>query len=191
MGGYGSGRWHGHTKKDIVEDCRVLDVNRWTREGILREGVHRFGGWKWCNAATGEETSSIGYEVNTTDMAFPYIRLYYTFTRIQERMDYIIRLQTTQPCFGGLRWWFTCPLLRLGSPCNHRVSKLYLPSGGRYYGCRHCYNLTYESCQQSDKRVIFLRKHPEALMALFDGPLQDVPTSRLLLGLKVLSRSSA
>jgi hypothetical protein len=44
MGGYGSGRWRGHMKKDIVEDCRVLDVNRWTREGILHEGVHRFGG---------------------------------------------------------------------------------------------------------------------------------------------------
>jgi hypothetical protein len=42
MGGYGSGRWHGYTKKDSVEDCRVLDVNRWTREGILRVGVHHF-----------------------------------------------------------------------------------------------------------------------------------------------------
>jgi hypothetical protein len=67
MGGYGSGRWCRHTKKDIVEDCRVLDMNRWTREGILREGVHHFGRWKWCNAATGEETSSIEYEVDTTD----------------------------------------------------------------------------------------------------------------------------
>jgi hypothetical protein len=67
MGGYGSGRWRWYTKKDIVEDCRVLDVSRWTREGILREGVHHFGRWKWCNAATGEETSSIEYEVDTTD----------------------------------------------------------------------------------------------------------------------------
>jgi hypothetical protein len=76
MGGYGSGRWRGHSKKGVVEDCRVLDVTRWTREGILREGVHHFGGWKWCNAATGEGTSSIGYEVNTADIAFPWIRLY-------------------------------------------------------------------------------------------------------------------
>ncbi len=188
MGGYGSGRWRWHSKKEIVEDCRVLDVNRWTREGILREGVHHVGGWKWCNAATGEETSSIGYEVDTADMALPQVRLYYTLTRTQEPMDYTIRLQTTRPCFGGLRWWFTCPLLRRGKSCNRRVSKLYLPPGGRYYGCRHCYDLTYESCQESDKRVSFLRKHPEALMALFQGNVKDLPTSQLLLGLKAVSR---
>ena len=191
MGGYGSGRWRGHTKKDIVEDCRILDVNRWTREGILREGVHHFGGWKWCNAATGEETASVGYEVDTTDMAYSWARLSYTFTRTQEHMDYTISLQTTRPSFGGVRWWFTCPLLRLGRACNHRVSKLYLPPGGRYYGCRRCYDVTYQSCQESDKRVSVLRKHPEALMALLNGPLEDVPTSRLLLGLKVLSRGRA
>jgi hypothetical protein len=178
-------------KKDVVEDCRVLDVNRWTHKGILREGVHHFGGWKWCNAATGEETSSIRYEVNTTDMAFPRVRLYYTFTRTQEHMDYTIRLQSTRPYFGGLHWWFTCPLLRLGKSCNRRVSKLYLPPGGRHYGCRHCYDPSYQSCQEIDKRVSVLRQYPEVLMALLDGPLQDVRTSRLLLGLKMLSRSRA
>jgi hypothetical protein len=188
MGGYGSGRWRGHTKKDVVEDCRVLDVNRWTREGILRPGVHHFGGWKWSHAATGEETSSFGYEVNMTDIAFPWVRLYYTFTRTQEHMDYKIRLQTTRPCFGGLRWWFTCPLLRLGRPCNQRVSKLYLHAGGRYYGCRHCYDLTYQSCQESDKRVSYLRQHPNALMALFEGDMKDLPTSQLLLALKAVTR---
>ncbi len=38
-----------------------------------------------------------------------------------------------------------------GRPCGRRVGKLYLPSGGRYYGCRHCYRLTYTSCQESRK----------------------------------------
>jgi hypothetical protein len=56
-------------KKDIVEDCRFLDVNRWTREGILHRGVQKFGGWQWCNHIAGEEISSIGYELNTTGMA--------------------------------------------------------------------------------------------------------------------------
>jgi hypothetical protein len=101
MGGYGSGRWRWHTKKDTAEDCRVLDVSRWTREGILRERVQCFGGWKWWNAATGEETSSIGYEVNTTAMTFPWVQLCYTFTRTQEDMDYKIRLQTTRPTLVG------------------------------------------------------------------------------------------
>ena len=124
-------------------------------------------------------------------MLSPWVRLYYTFTRTQESIDYKIHLQTTRPSFGGLHWWFTCTLLRLRGPCQRRVAKLYLALGCRFYGCRHYYNLTYESCQESDKRLSFLRKHPEALMALLDGQLRDVPTSRLLLGLKVLGSSGA
>jgi hypothetical protein len=88
-------------------------------------------------------------------------------------MDYTIRLQTMRPYVGAVHWWFTCPLLRLERACNYRVSKPHLPPGSRYYGCRHCYDLTYQSCQQSDKRVSFLRKHPKVLMALLDGLLQS------------------
>jgi len=29
---------------------------------------------------------------------------------------------------------------------------LYLPAGSLYFGCRHCYDLTYRSCQDSHKR---------------------------------------
>jgi hypothetical protein len=29
MGGVGSGNWHRWDKKDTVEDCRSLDVQRW------------------------------------------------------------------------------------------------------------------------------------------------------------------
>jgi hypothetical protein len=151
MGGYGSGRWSAHTKKDTVEDCRFLDANRWMREGILGEGLRHWGGWTWRNAHTGEQTSSIGYEVDTTDMACPWVRLYYTFTASQMHIDYRIHLQTTYPRFGGLRWWFLCPLTVNGYACSRRVGKLYLPPGSRYFGCRHCYALTYTSCQESRK----------------------------------------
>jgi hypothetical protein len=188
MGGFGSGRWSSHTKKDTVEDCRFLDSNRWMREGILGKGIRRWGGWAWRHAHTSEQTSSIGYEVDTTDMAFAWVRLYYTVTKSQANIDYQIRLQTTYPRFGGTRWWFTCPLVVNGRTCSRRVGKLYLPPGGRYFGCRHCYDLTYTSCQESDKRVGFLRKHPDALMALLEGVEKCLPTSRLLLALKAASR---
>jgi len=29
--------------------------------------------------------------------------------------------------------------------CGRRVGTLYLASGGNYFGCRHCYDLSYES----------------------------------------------
>jgi hypothetical protein len=70
------------------------------------------------------------------------------------------------------RWWFVCPLVVNGRPCNRRVGKLYLPGASRYFGCRHCYDLTYTSCQEHDKRVDRLRKllrwNPGALNALVD-----------------------
>lgn len=47
-------------------------------------------------------------------------------------------LTATRPRFGGLRWWFVCPLVVKGRSCKRRVGKLYLPPHGRYFGCRHC-----------------------------------------------------
>jgi len=60
-----------------------------------------------------------------------------------------IRLQTTRPHLGGVRWWFTCPLISSGIACEWRVAKLYLPPGSRHFGCRTCHDLTYQSCQQA------------------------------------------
>jgi hypothetical protein len=151
MGGNGSSRWHFHTKKDTVEDCRVLDANRLMREGVLGEGIHLWGSWTWRNTYTNERTSTVDFEVNTTNMPLPWVRLSYTFTRTQEHLDYRIRLQITSPYFGGTRWWLMCPLSIKGCPCGRRVGKLYLPPSSRYFGCRHCHDLTYESCQESHK----------------------------------------
>ena len=38
------------------------------------------------------------------------------------------------------------------------MGKLYLPPGGRYFGCRHCHDLTYRSRQESDARVYALAR---------------------------------
>lgn len=64
-----------------------------------------------------------------------------------------VELVRTACHFGGSRWWFVCSLLIDGKCCGRRVRKLYLPPGGRYFGCRRCYKLTYRSAQEHDKRV--------------------------------------
>jgi hypothetical protein len=123
------------------------------REGILRAGVSQTGTWQW-NYGNGR-TCSVGFEVNTRDGDDPTLRLWYSWPasarREKEAADYHVRLTTTRPHFGGLRWWFLCPLLADGWPCLRRVGKLYLPPGAWYFGCRQCHDLTYTSCQESRK----------------------------------------
>jgi hypothetical protein len=119
---------------------------------VLTAGAWLSGSWAWFrDAGRKEQTASIGYEVNTLDPAGPWLRLTYTLTASKVDVDYRIALQTTRLRFGGARWWFTCPLVADDVPCDRRVGKLYLPPGGRYFGCRHCHRLTYTSCQESRK----------------------------------------
>jgi hypothetical protein len=51
--------------------------------------------------------------------------------------------------FGGVRWWFACPLERDGWECGRRVGALHLPPGGWGFGCRDCHALTYRSAQEA------------------------------------------
>jgi hypothetical protein len=152
MGGAGSGRWAWHDKKTTVEECLPLDVTKLVRDGLIdcSPGV---GSLVWTSSRTGERTASAGYRRELIGDTVIF-RLLYTVTgRGGERheVDEAVVLQTTSPPIGGVRWWFTCPLLVRGRPCGRRVGKLYLPPGRRYFGCRHCHDLTYESCQESHK----------------------------------------
>jgi hypothetical protein len=162
MGGPGSGNhyhwWRGE-KKTVVEDCLSFDANRWMREGILKADALLSGSWRWTYASGG--SFSVSYEVDTRDTWGPVVRLTYSWvlrpTGESGSEDYRVRLTATRPRFGGLRWWFVCPLIVNGRACNRRVGRLYLPPGGRYFGCRRCYNLTYTSCQESRKHDALYR----------------------------------
>jgi hypothetical protein len=62
-------------------------------------------------------------------------------------------------------WVFRCPL----NGCARRTVKLYLPPGGRYFGCRECYGLTYRARQEHDKAMDAYRRLPfDELAAVTD-----------------------
>ena len=147
MGGYGSGRPRALNKKTIVEDCLILSADKLNRDRFLRRGFRFIGTLIWTRTSTGEEISSCGYEINTLAEEVGWLRLCYTMTRCKEDVDYRIGLTTIPLPWGGVRWFFLCPSIG----CSRRVSKLYLPPGGRYYRCRYCHNLTYRSCQESHR----------------------------------------
>lgn len=98
--------------------------------------------WTW---GMSENKSSVSFSTCTVheDGKYPSINLMYSQTDRQtderEKFDYLIRLESTPCNYGGVRWWFICPLVRNGKSCSRRVGTLYL--NGKYFGCRHCYNL--------------------------------------------------
>jgi hypothetical protein len=132
-------------KKDTVEDCRSVSI------AFLRKHDYfcgyRSGGIAWKNCF-GEETSSIGITVSTMD-GDDHVRFQYTTTdrNSGQKTEYDYRVNlTTTPCnFGGVRYWFVCPLSKGGVYCGRRVAKLYKAPGASYFGCRHCYDLSYQS----------------------------------------------
>jgi hypothetical protein len=141
MGGLGSGRrWNRPARRLTVEESPSLGIRNF--RGHIFQGSA--GTITWTRAGT--VTNSIGFSVTWGDV--PILTLRYRW-RDKEDVSFPIRLQTTSPYIGGVRWWFTCPLIVGGVPCKRRVRKLYLPPGTRYFGCRHCHRLTYRSSQKA------------------------------------------
>jgi len=132
------------SKKDTVEDSTKLSIFKLKEFGLL--GGCCSSTLTWTRSLSGHK-SSIGIVVDVLDE--PYVKLNYTITDRDsgEKTDYDYKISlTTTPCnFGGVRYWFICPLSVNGVYCGRRTGTLYLASGGHYFGCRHCYNLSYES----------------------------------------------
>ncbi len=147
MGGYGSG-WQG-SKKITVEGSLSLSISALVRKKAITPKARSTGSWCWSYEGADEPHATIGYEANLMDLEAAWLRLHYQADG--EPVDYRINLVSTKPNYGGLRWWFICPLVRRDGGPPRRVAKLYLPPGGRYFGSRGGYGLTYTSCQESGK----------------------------------------
>jgi hypothetical protein len=128
-------RWY-WDKRDTVEDCRVLAVGDFHRRGYLQAG--RGGASRWSRG--GRETASIGWYCDGAALWLDYT---VTPRNGGEPVPYryaVGLVRTPQP-FGGQRVWFACP------QCQRAVAKLYQAPGSRYFWCRACQGLSYESRQ--------------------------------------------
>jgi len=135
MGGYGSG--YNGTKKWAVEECLILSANSFRQHGSFTPG--HTGTLTWTS--NGEKIGAISYETRETD-----VMLIYTTDGVPVR--YPVGIWETHPNFGGIRHYFICPIVGCKS---FKVDKLYLPPKAKYFGCRRCYDLTYQSCRESHK----------------------------------------
>lgn len=139
-----------------TESDRLKKIQTWwlNNHGYF-DGGWRSGGIKWTNSwAAGTETN-IGIIVNISELE-KYLRIYYTQTEQNgSKNDFNYKVQlTTTPCYyGGNRYWLICPLIVNGNYCGRRVGVLY--KAGDYFGCRHCYNLTYESRNENRRYKMY------------------------------------
>ena len=134
MGGWNSGR-HGGT--DCTDDCRSIDIRRWQRDSLLITG--RSFNWQWTQS--GETVANIGVKAEGGR-----VMLSYRYRRNEgewQSLDYPVKLATTSCTYGGVRNWFTGPAVG----CGRRVALLYL--GDKYFACRHCYRLAYNSQRET------------------------------------------
>lgn len=160
-------RWY-LNKKDTVESCKSISTTFLKKHGYFCRWAS--GGMKWTNGS-GEQTGSIGFRVTTREWDGE-IQFQYTqtdaYTQEKTELDYPVRLSATPCHYGNKRWWFICPLVRSGAACGRRVLNLYL--GDKHFGCRHCFNLTYRSVQEHDKRIDSFLRNPGLLLNATRNP---------------------
>lgn len=143
-----------------VEDCLSLSVFVLKRDGVFKgrinspDASHYSNGTSiWANSS-GEEIGKIGFSIDTRGYEGK-MWLEYSWTdratEEKENLRYFVGLVSTLCNWGGRRWWFICTCTKDGIYCGRRVARLYLPPNGKYFGCRYCYELTYQSCRESHK----------------------------------------
>jgi hypothetical protein len=146
MGGVGSGSWYRFNKKTTVEECRSLDIRYLYRNELLKPG--NWFSLRWSRA--GRETGSVRGVVEGNDRPERVILLYRCRSGPGDEWDGIKETVplTWTPCnFGGERPWFLCPGVVMGVGCGRRAAVLH--AAGKYFLCRHCYGLSYESQREN------------------------------------------
>lgn len=136
--------------KTEADSLKKIQVWRLKKLGFL-QGFWASGSLRWTNSWSGKE-SSVGINVLLNESE-KYLRIHYTQTKEdgdKKDFDYKIPFTTTSCYFGGFRYWFICPWYANRVYCGRRVGVLYL--GGDYFACRHCYDLSYTSKNQSKSK---------------------------------------
>jgi hypothetical protein len=140
MGGYGSGRQGG---SPTVENGLILDLNRLIRQRNILPGRSISGSLMWSDARSGEKIASVDFEASLVSQEHAWARLRYIDDG--ELKDYRVQIEAATCHYGGVRWWWVCPL------SAQRVAKLYLPPGATVFAARQTNRLAYRS--QRDGKI--------------------------------------
>jgi len=162
MGGLGSGNWSRWPTKSVVGNGLTLDLYKLIRDGAFSPGHTTSGTLTWTRSPSGEYIGSIGYSSDMTAPSSGSVRLHYNHE--DTPVDYRVSLTTTRPHFGGVRWWFVCPVK------GSRAAKLHLPPGGDIFASQQAYGLAYRSQNETtgDRLLTRARTFAETLAVAQD-----------------------
>lgn len=140
--------------KNTAEQSNALSIFWLKKHDYIPKGGGISGGGITWTYGLAENKSSIGFTVRIDmDDEPDYIRFNYThtsnWTGEKESMDYKVQLTTTPCNYGGVRYWFVCPLSRNDVYCGRRVGVIY--SIGKWFGCRHCGDIAYAAQMKGGK----------------------------------------
>lgn len=141
MGGIGSGRFEG--KKNAVSGFKKIDIAYIKKENLQPGKILEI-----ICSKNGQEIGGMIMEFHKDHVDLYHI--YYDPDTAKKEIKQTIMLDYTRPYFGGKRYWFLCP------GCGIRRRILYGVS--KYFKCRECYDLTYETCQTKNKFDILNNK---------------------------------
>ncbi len=103
--------------------------------GGLKHGFQETGGYTltWHSTLTQRVIASMSCQITREAAIFSY-----HLSKNGDRRPVALTIPFTwTPCnYGGRRVWFACQ-------CGHRAGKIFFE--GERYGCRNCFNLTYQS----------------------------------------------
>ena len=131
------------TTKIMVEDCLALSIKELFDEGLIEKGSRHAGSWRYTDLNTFQFDGSIEYEADLRDEEKAWLRLRYEADGLTT--DNCISLAAIGLSLGGRRWYFRCPLNDI------RVTKLFLPPGGRRFASRQAHDLIHR-CHCGSKR---------------------------------------
>ena len=153
MGGPGSGNWF-RASSGTTEGSRRVDIRYLKKMKFLTPGTSRLLRW----SCAGEESGSIQFRTESDRIILTY--RFREYGEEWEDIEYPVYFDSTACNYGGTRKWFLCP----AQGCGRRVAVLY---GGKYFLCRHCHDLAYQS--QSENRALRASRRSRKIIERLGG----------------------
>lgn len=151
-----SPRWRGHRRRPVAEEVLTLRFDRALRAMLVYdESPPQIVSRSWKH--DGKPIALCQIRVvwaASSELAFEFRTQVGATTRVETVM-----IAWVPQRLGGRRAWWVC------SGCQHRCAVLFHLLEGMW-GCRRCYQITYQSSNMTDRRVTRMLRSPNLVAAL-------------------------